>query len=95
MKNVQMMKRTAILNYVEANGPMRRREIQKFIKVDLNGQTYDPIRDRGYYCHAFWDRSCYCRRIGLPNYGPILTSPRDYDKRFLKKNDAGLYYVTE
>ena len=94
MKNSQSLKRTAILNFVEANGPVTRQCLIKFIKVDLNGhKDYNPTRDRGYYCDAFWDGS-YFYKIGRPNYKPLLTSPRDYDPRYIKKNENGLWEIT-
>ncbi len=93
MKKVENLKRTKILNYVQAHGPMTRTEIQKFIKVDLNGHSdFNPVKDRGYYCDAFWAGSYYYL-MGRPNWTPLLTAPRSYDRRYLAKNADGLYEV--
>ena len=43
-----------ILDFVEKNGPTRRCEIIKKIR-EIQGLSFSPVRDRGYYSSALAD----------------------------------------
>jgi len=85
--------RIDVINFVEKNGPCRKCDIIKFI-LAIKGRAYDPIKDRGYYCDAFWRASGWCKEdmVTQHKYG-YLTYPVASDCRYLKKNNDGLWAV--
>jgi len=84
-----MMKKTAILNFVESmpNRTATRREIVTFV-LGMKGITYDPVRNRGYYSCAFCPK-------GDPWHIGHLTRPSKKEPRFLKRIGHGIYTVAE
>lgn len=80
-----MTKKTAIMNFIEAQGgKVHRKDLIKFI-VELNGRIYDPIRDRGYYSAAL----CPSTRWR----GGYLYSPSKNEPRYLVRSERGVYKV--
>lgn len=50
MKNITM--KTLVMNFVQSRGTARRKDIVKFI-CECKGETFDQVRDRGYWSTAF------------------------------------------
>lgn len=89
--------RSQVLDFVQKKGFARRWEIVKFIKEELHGTDFDPIRDRGYFSTAFrknsrlWDHGTYAYKM-TPNPGYFM-KPSKNDKRYLTQNLKKEYYV--
>lgn len=82
-----MMKKTAIMNFVESKGgEVQRNDLIKFI-VEMNGKTYDPIEHRGYYSAAL-----------CPSFmwnGGYLLRPSKNEPRYLIRRKNGLYKLAK
>ena len=92
-----MATRAQIMDFVEkqCGGEAYRKDIIKFI-VETNGMKYDPIRHRGYYSCAFWDRCGFVGRFHdsrqyqkrSHKIGYLLVPSYKGDSRYLHKNSS-------
>ena len=89
--------RSQIMDFVQKNGPIRRKEIIKFLREEIRGKSFDPVRDRGYYSCAFlhrsrnWNNGIYCYKLETnPGY---FMRPSKNDSRYLAQNSKKEYYV--
>ena len=87
--------RSQIMDFVQAAGQCTRSQIVEFLRVYIQGKTYDKVRDRGYYSCAFWDRHTewphYDARRVKRNFGYLL-HPMPNDGRYLEKDAAKHIY---
>ena len=82
MKDWRKFVRTQVMDYVEAHGTVRRKDIIRFIKM-CNGHHYsNPTSERGY-----WG----CQFSSTQN--ALLVEPRPYDPRWLERDGHGSYHV--
>ena len=90
-----MATRAQIMDFVEkqCGGAAYRKDIVKFI-VETNGLRYDPIRHRGYYSCAFWNKcGCYYNNSRQDDklahkIGYLLVPSYKGDWRYLHKNSS-------
>ena len=78
--------RSQLMDVVECMGPIRRTDIIKYLRIVIQGKSYDPIRDRGYYSVAFrklshkW--SSEKRKYVLVEHTGYLMHPVKNDNRY-------------
>lgn len=90
--------RSKVMDFVQRKGFVRRCDIVKFIREEVQGKSFDPVRDRGYYSCAFlhqshcWDHGTYAYKM-KPNPGYFMR-PSKNDPRYLVQNLEKEYYVT-
>ena len=77
-----MLKKIAVLDFVESKGVVRRKDLVKFM-VELAGNTYDSHEHRGHYSTALCPTS----------WGAYLLRPSKNDDRYLFRCGHGLYKV--
>ena len=87
-------KLSMIFDFVQQNGPLRRKEIVNFICA-INGYTGN--NKRGYYSQSFTGQKIFrYTKSGLNVYwktGDLMCAHK-WDNRYLAKNENGLYYIT-
>lgn len=85
MKQVKSI-RAQVMDFVEANGPMKRTKIIEFLVNTFAPERgpYNPTRDRGYYCGPFYE-------YGNRSY---FRFPTRNDERYLIQTADGKYKVT-
>lgn len=89
--------RSQVMDFVQRKGFARRCDIVKFIREEVQGKSFDPVRDRGYYSSAFlhqsryWNNGIYTYKIEQnPGY---FMRPSKKDSRYLVQNLQKEYYV--
>ena len=82
--------KTKLIEFVIANGPVRRCDIIKHLRTAIQGMDYNPKRDRGYYSDALSSSRGF---DGFRNN--YLMRPTKSDHRYLKKNAEGLYVAAD
>jgi hypothetical protein len=91
--------RSRVMDFVEKQGFVRRRDIVKFIRENLQGKRFDPVRDRGYYSTAFlhqshrWEHGIYTYTMkSNPGY---FMRPSKNDSRYFVQNAQKKYCVVK
>ncbi len=91
--------RSQVMDFVENNGPTRRIDIIAEIRR-IQGRSFDPKRDRGYYSSSFSadTTSFYYHSYDMPNSAhPVkpgqFRRPTKNDPRYLVKTADGKYTI--
>ena len=78
------------LDFVEEIGPSTSTEIRRFMfELANTGQTYDPIKNRGWYSSYFSDASSWIKYLPKARF----SQPSKDDNRILRRKADGKYVV--